>query len=53
VWLTSRAEEFRPVALLILDEMRDRLLEVLDADSVEILSRSLAMVKDLSLDQDR
>ena len=53
VWLTSRAEEFRPVALLILDEMRDGLLEVLDADSVEILARSLAMVKGLSLDQDR
>ena len=53
VRLTSRAEEFRPVALLILDEMRDRLLEVIDSDSVETLSRSLAMVKDLSLDQDR
>jgi DNA-binding MarR family transcriptional regulator len=53
VWLTSRAEEFRPVALLILDEMRERLLEVIDSNSVETLSRSLAMVKDLSLDQDR
>jgi hypothetical protein len=39
--------------LLILDEMRERLLEVIDSNSVETLSRSLAMVKDLSLDQDR
>lgn len=53
VWLTSRAEEFRPVAVLILDEMRERLLEEIDSGSVEILSRSLARIKDLPLDQDR
>ena len=53
VWLTSRAEEFRPAAMLILDEMRERLLDEIDSNSVEILSRSLAMVKNLSLDEDR
>lgn len=53
VWLTSRAEEFRPVALLILDEMRGRLLQELDLPSVETLSRSLATVKDLPLNEVR
>lgn len=53
VWLTSRAEEFRPVALLILDEMRERLLQELDLPSVETLSRSLATVKDLPLNEVR
>ncbi len=47
VWLTPRAEEFRPVAQLILDEMRERLLETIDSRSMEILSRSLARIKDL------
>lgn len=53
VWLTPRAEEFRPVAFLILDEMRERLLEAIDSGSLEILSRSLARIKDLPLDRDR
>ena len=47
VWLTSRAEAFRPVAQLILDEMAERLLETIDSRSVENLSRSLARIKDL------
>ena len=53
VWLTSRAEEFRAVAWLILDEMSERLLEEIDPPSAEILSRSLATIKDLSLNQNR
>lgn len=52
VWLTSRAEEFRPVARLILDEMRERLLEENDSPAVDNLVRSLATIKDLSLNQD-
>ena len=51
VWLTRRSEEFRPVARLILDEMANRLLEENDARSVDILERSLATIKDLSLEQ--
>ena len=51
VWLTRRSEEFRPVARLILDEMASRLLEENDARSVDILERSLATIKDLSLEQ--
>ncbi len=47
VWLTPRAESFRPVAQLILDEMRERLLETIDSHSMEVLSRSLAGIKDL------
>ncbi len=53
VWLTSRAEEYRPVARLILDEMRERLLEENDPSSVDVLVRSLATIKELSLNQDR
>jgi DNA-binding MarR family transcriptional regulator len=52
VWLTSRAEEFRAVARLILDEMREHLLQGIDPRSVEILSRSLATIKDLATNQD-
>lgn len=52
VWLTSRAEEFRAEARLILDEMSERLLQEIDLPSAEILSRSLATIKDLSLNQD-
>jgi DNA-binding MarR family transcriptional regulator len=47
VWLTPRAESFRPVAQLILDEMRERLLETIDSHSMEVLARSLAGIKDL------
>jgi len=53
VWLTTRAEEFRPVARLILDEMANRLLEENDPPSVDVLVRSLATIKDLSLVADR
>jgi len=53
VWLTARAEQFRPVARLILDEMTSRLLEENDSHSVDVLVRSLATIKDLSLDQHR
>lgn len=52
VWLTPRAEEFRRVALQILDEMEERLLELIDPRSVEMLTHSLAQIKELSLDQD-
>ena len=52
VWLTSRAETFRPVARLILDEIRERLLEEIDLRSVEVLSRSLDAIKGLPLDSD-
>ena len=52
VWLTSRAEAFRPVARVILDEIRERLLEEIDARSIEVLSRSLGAIKDLPLDPD-
>ncbi len=47
IWLTPRAASFRPVAQLILDEMRERLLETIDSHSMEVLSRSLAGIKDL------
>ena len=53
VWLTSRAEEFRPVARLILDEMWERLVDENDPSSVDVLVRSLATIKELSLNQDR
>ena len=53
VWLTSRAEEYRPVARLILDEMRERLLKENDQASVDVVIRSLATIKELSLNQDR
>jgi hypothetical protein len=52
VWLTSRAEEFRAKARLILDEMSERLLHEIEPPSAEILSRTLATIKDLSLNQD-
>jgi DNA-binding MarR family transcriptional regulator len=50
IWLTPRAMEFRAVADLILNEMTDRLIAVVDPESVEIVSRSLAAVKSLPLD---
>lgn len=50
IWLTPRAMEFRAVAGLILNEMTDRLIAVVDPESVEIVSRSLAAVKSLPLD---
>ncbi len=50
IWLTPRALEFRAVADLILNEMTDRLIAVVDPESVEIVSRSLAAVKSLPLD---
>jgi len=53
VRLTSRAEEYRPVARLILDEMRERLLEENDQASVDVVIRSLGTIKELSLNQDR
>ncbi len=53
VRLTSRAEEYRPVAGLILDEMRERLLEENDQASVDVVIRSLGTIKELSLNQDR
>lgn len=53
VWLTSRAEAFRTEARLILDEMSECLLQEIDPPSAEILSRSLATIKDLSLNQGR
>lgn len=53
VWLTSRAEEFRPIARLILDEMWERLVDENDPSSVDVLVRSLATIKGLSLNQDR
>ncbi len=53
VRLTSRAEEYRPVARLILDEMRERLLEENDQASVDVVIRSLGAIKELSLNQDR
>ena len=53
IWLTPRAEEFRDVANLILDEMNDRLLADVDSESVELVSRSLAAIKDLPLNESR
>jgi DNA-binding MarR family transcriptional regulator len=53
IWLTPRAEEFRDVANLILDEMNERLLADVDSESVEIVSRSLAAIKDLPLNESR
>ena len=53
VWLTARAEEFRPVARLILDEMANRVIEENGSRSVEVLMRSLARIKDLPLDENR
>ncbi|MEE8375481.1 MAG: MarR family winged helix-turn-helix transcriptional regulator [Acidimicrobiia bacterium] len=50
IWLTPRALEFRAVADLILNEMTDRLIAVVDPESVEIVSRSLAAVKSLPLE---
>jgi DNA-binding MarR family transcriptional regulator len=50
IWLTPRAMEFRAVADLILNEMTDRLIAVVDPESVEIVSRSLAAVKSLPLE---
>ena len=52
VRLAPRAEEFRPVARQILNEMKERLLDLIDPRSVEMLTRSLAQIKELSLDQD-
>ncbi len=51
IWLTPRAVEFRAVADLILKEMTDRLIAVVDPESVEIVSRSLAAIKSLPLDK--
>ena len=53
IWLTPRAEEFRDVANLILDEMNERLLADVDSESVELVSRSLAAIKDLPLNESR
>jgi DNA-binding MarR family transcriptional regulator len=53
IWLTPRAEEFRDVANLILDEMNERLLADVDSESAEIVSRSLAAIKDLPLNESR
>jgi len=50
IWLTPRALEFRAVADLILNEMTDRLIAVVDPESVEVVSRSLAAVKSLPLE---
>jgi len=50
IWLTPRAMEFRAVADLILNEMTDRLIAVVDPESVEVVSRSLAAVKSLPLE---
>lgn len=52
VRLAPRAEEYRPVARLILDEMRERLLEENDPSTVDVLVRSLGTIKELPLDQD-
>jgi len=41
------------VANLILDEMNDRLLADVDSESVELVSRSLAAIKDLPLNESR
>jgi hypothetical protein len=38
---------------LILDEMRERLLEENDPSTVDVLVRSLTTIKELELNQDR
>ena len=49
IWLTERAQEFRPVADRILAEMDAALSELLSARSQATLRRSLQAVKDLPI----